>query len=217
MPELNAHPLFARVYERVAIAGERAGAAEHRRRLLEGLHGRVLEAGAGSGTNFAHYPESVAEVLALEPEPYLRERAQSAAAAAPVPVSVIAGQVEAIPAADGSFEAVVLSLMLCSVADQDLALAEAFRVLRPAGELRFYEHVRSHSPAWARLQRLADATLWPRIAGGCHMARDTAAAIERAGFEPLSCERFAFSAAPTLPPFPHILGVARRPAQSPPP
>lgn len=215
MPELSAHPLFARVYERVAIAGERAGAAEHRRRLLEGLSGRVLEAGAGSGTNFAHYPQTVAEVLALEPEPYLRERAQGAAAGAPVAVTVLAGQIETIPAEDASFDAVVLSLMLCSVADQELALAEAFRVLRPGGELRFYEHVRSRSPAWARLQRLADATVWPRVAGGCHMARDTAAAIERAGFELLRCERFPFSASPALPAFPHILGAALRPVKVP--
>jgi ubiquinone/menaquinone biosynthesis C-methylase UbiE len=203
------HPLFARVYERVALAGERSGAAGHRRELLAGLAGRVIEVGAGSGTNFAHYPDTVSGVLAVEPEPYLREKALGAAARAPVPVEVVPGRIEQIPAPAESFDAAVLSLMLCSVADQDLALGEAARVLRPGGELRFYEHVVAESPVWARAQRIADATLWPRMAGGCHMARDTAAAIERAGFQITSCERFVFSAAPPLPGFPHILGVAR--------
>lgn len=101
--------------------------------------------------------------------------------------------------------------MLCTVPDQDAALAELYRVIRPGGELRFYEHVRSHSTLEARLQRLADATLWPRLAGGCHLARDTTAAIERAGFQIETCERFSYSPAPLLPADPHILGVARRP------
>ncbi len=211
MPEQVRHPLFARVYERVALAGERAGAAEHRRALLAGLAGRVIEVGAGSGTNFAHYPATVQEVVAVEPEPHLRQSAARAAARAAVPITVLDGRAESIPAEDGAFDAVVLSLMLCSVADQDAALAESSRVLCPRGELRFYEHVVSRSPRWARLQQLADATVWPRIAGGCHMARDTAAAIERAGFELVSCERFVFRPTPTLPGMPHILGVARRP------
>jgi ubiquinone/menaquinone biosynthesis C-methylase UbiE len=209
MPDRVRHPLFARVWERVARASERGEAAQHRSSLLAGLAGRVLEVGAGAGTNFAHYPQSVREVVALEPEPYMRERAREAAANAAVPVALLDGRAESIPADAGDFDAVVLSLMLCSVADQAAALAEAHRVLRPEGELRFYEHVRSRSEHWARAQQLADATLWPRIAGGCHMARDTAAAIEQAGFRITSCERFTFSAAPRLPGLPHILGVAR--------
>jgi hypothetical protein len=91
------------------------------------------------------------------------------------------------------------------------ALAELYRVIRSGGELRFYEHVLAH-PKWeARFQRLADATFWPHVAGGCHLARDTKTAIEHAGFQIDKCERFAFSPAPFLPPDPHILGVARRP------
>ena len=91
------------------------------------------------------------------------------------------------------------------------ALAELFRVIRSGGELRFYEHVLAQAPVEARFQRFADATFWPRVAGGCHLARDTQTAIERAGFQIETCERFRFSPAPLLPADPHILGTARRP------
>lgn len=206
------HPIFARVYERVAQTAERRGGAEHRQRTLTGLTGRVIEVGAGSGANFAHYPSSVEQVLAVEPEDYLRERASKAAAVAPVAVTVVDGVGGRLPAEDGSFDAGVAALVLCTVPDQDVALAELFRVIRPGGELRFYEHVVAKTPLQARFQRLADATFWPRLAGGCHMARDTRQAIERAGFQIESCERFQFSPAWFIPPDPHILGTARRPA-----
>ncbi|HEY3829936.1 MAG TPA: class I SAM-dependent methyltransferase [Solirubrobacteraceae bacterium] len=205
------HPIFARVYARVAQASERRGGAEHRRKLLAGLSGRVVELGAGSGANFAHYPAAVSEVLAVEPEPYLRQRAQLAAATAAIDIKVVAGSADLLPGEEVSFDAGVAALVLCTVPSQQRALAELFRVIRPAGELRFYEHVVSHSRREARFQRIADATLWPRLSGGCHLARDTAAAIERAGFTIEACERFPFSPTPWLPADPHILGTARRP------
>jgi ubiquinone/menaquinone biosynthesis C-methylase UbiE len=211
MPEHASHPVFARIYTKVAETSERRGGAEHRQRLLAGLSGRVIEIGAGSGANFAHYPASVGEVVAVEPERYLRERARQAAAHAPVPISVIEGDADRLPGEARSFDAAVAALVLCTVPDQSSALAELSRVLRPGGELRFYEHVVAH-PKWeSRFQRLADATFWPLLAGGCHLARDTTAAIEQAGFQIETCERFPFSPAPFLPPDPHILGVARRP------
>ncbi len=205
------HPIFARVYERIAEMSERRGGAEHRRKLLEGLSGRVIEVGAGSGANFAHYPSTVSEVVAVEPEPYLRERAQREAAKAPVSVTVADGGAAQLPGEPGSFDAGVTALVLCTVPDQQRALAELFRVIRPGGELRFYEHVVGHSKWEARYQRFADATFWPHVAGGCHLARDTKTGIEQAGFQIEACERFPFSPAPFLPPDPHILGTARRP------
>jgi ubiquinone/menaquinone biosynthesis C-methylase UbiE len=211
MGETVSHPLFARVYARFVQTSEKRGGAEHRRQLLAGLSGRVLELGAGSGANFAHYPASVNEVLAVEPEPYLRERARLAAADASAGISVERGDADSLPGETASFDAAVVALVLCTVPDQQRALAELFRVIRPGGELRFYEHVVSRSPFEARIQRAADATFWPRLAGGCHLARDTASAIEQAGFELETCERFAFSPAAYLPPDPHILGIARRP------
>lgn len=184
---------------------EGRGQADNRDRVLAGLEGRVVEVGAGNGLNFAHYPAGVGEVVAVEPEPFLRERAAERAVAAPVPVTVVDGTAEALPLPDGSVDAVVVSLVLCSVADQAVALAEARRVLRPGGELRFYEHVISHRPAKAAFQRAFTATVWKRIAAGCHMDRDTGAAIEAAGFVVESSERVPYQG------LAHLLGVARAP------
>jgi ubiquinone/menaquinone biosynthesis C-methylase UbiE len=204
------HPIFARIYLRISAAGEGRGAAEHRNRLLAGLWGKVIEVGAGNGLNFAHYPDEVTEVLAVEPEPLLREHAGRAADSASVRVTVLDGVADALPAEDTSFDAGVASLVLCSVPDQDRALAELRRVIKPGGELRFYEHVVSHKRWFARLERFADATFWPRVAGGCHLHRDTTAAIEGAGFGIESIDRFPFSPGRLEPPIAHILGVARR-------
>jgi len=211
MAERVRHPIFARVYERLARTAEARGGAQHRRALLAGCGGLVIEVGAGSGANFAHYPTTVSEVIAVEPEPRLRERAQDAAARAPVRICVCDGHAGSLPSEAARFDVGIASLVLCTVPDQQRALAELFRAIRPGGELRFYEHVRAERPREARVQHLADATLWPCLAGGCHLARDTLSGIERAGFEIERCERFAFSPAPYLPPAPHILGVARRP------
>jgi SAM-dependent methyltransferase len=204
------HPIFARIYPHISRGAERSGAAEHRRKLLADLHGRVIEVGAGHGLNFAYYPAGVTQVLAVEPEPHLRALAQAAAERAPVSVDVKSGVAEALPVPDGEFDAVVASLVLCSVSDQAAALREIARVLRPGGELRFYEHVVSNRPAMARIQRVLDATIYPPLAGGCHCARDTHAAILDAGFQIDRDERIAFKPSPITPSIPHILGTARR-------
>lgn len=205
------NPIFARVYQRWAQVSDRRGAIEHRQRTLAGLTGRVIEVGAGNGLNFRHYPTTVTEVIAVEPEPYLREHAQAAAIQAPVPVTVLDGIGGQLPGEDESFDAGVAALVLCTIPDPGQALAELFRVIRPGGELHFYEHVIAHRKWEARFQRLADATFWPHIAGGCHLARDTKTTIEQAGFQIEQCDRFPFSPAPLFPPDPIILGVARRP------
>jgi ubiquinone/menaquinone biosynthesis C-methylase UbiE len=191
---------------------ERRGETEYREEMLAGLSGRVIEVGAGNGLNFPHYPRAVDRLLAVEPEPLLRTTAAKAAIAAPVPVEVVDGVAERLPAPDDSFDAGVACLVLCTV-DADAALAELRRVIRPGGELRFYEHVVSRSPGFARAQRLADRTFWPHVAGGCHASRDTAAAIERAGFTIESCRRFRFSPSLVLPAVPHVLGIARAPGR----
>jgi ubiquinone/menaquinone biosynthesis C-methylase UbiE len=204
-------PRFARMYLKAGARMDRRGAAEHRRRLLEGLAGRVVEVGAGNGLNFAHYPATVTEVIAIEPEPTLRAAAERAATSAPVAVTVRQGTAEALPLRDGEVDAAVASLVLCSVPDQARALAEIRRVLRPDGELRFYEHVIAERQPMRAILQLADhSRLWPTLCGGCHPARDTAAAIDAAGFTIERCERFGFRAGAVEPNVPHILGVARR-------
>jgi ubiquinone/menaquinone biosynthesis C-methylase UbiE len=206
------HPIFARVFDRLSRREEVAGQADYRREALQGLSGRVVELGAGNGLNFEHYPDTVTEVIAVEPEAYLRRRAVEPATRVGVPVRVVDGVADDLPLEDASFDGAVASLVLCSVPDQDSALRELRRVLKPGGELRFYEHVVSERPGFARFQRGADATLWPLFAGGCHAARDTLAAIKRAGFSVEHCRRFDFRPTPLVAPAtPRILGAARSP------
>ena len=205
------HPVFARMFDRMSEREDRKGQAEHRRAMLSDLSGRVVELGAGNGMNFRHYPPTVTEVVAVEPEPYLREKATEAAGSAPVPVSVVDGVGGDLPFEDAAFDSAVASLVLCSVPEQGPVLADLFRVIRPGGELRFYEHVRANDP---RLARIQDAVLpvWKRLGGGCHPNRDTGGAIERAGFEIEVCRRVAFRPSfVCAPATPRILGRARRP------
>lgn len=199
------HPVFARVWARVA---SRVGSDEQRGELLAGLRGRVLEVGAGDGRNFAHYPPEVSDVLAVEPEPYLRRIACRAARRAPVPIKAVAGTAEAVPVDDGTCDAVVASLVLCSVVDQQTALAELRRVLVTGGELRFYEHVVAGQGLASVIQiRLDDWGIWPRIGGGCHLSRDTVGAIAAAGFTVERLRRF--TSGPGRLGIPFVLGAAR--------
>jgi len=205
------HPLFARFYTHVLSRNEPHEVRAHRDELLAGLVGRVVEVGAGSGANFARYPATVGEVVAVEPEAYLREQAHGAAASAPVPVTVLDGVADALPLQDASCDAAVACLVLCTVPDQARALAELRRVLRPGGELRFYEHVRAPSQRRARAQEIVDRTFWPHAFGGCHTARDTVAAIEAAGFAVERHRDIQLASIPRfLPVATHALGVARR-------
>lgn len=203
------HPLFARAFNRVFGPAMEREVAPLRQELLAGLRGRVLEVGAGNGSSFAHYPPTVSEVVALEPEPYLRARAELAANAAAIPVSVREGLAEKLPAEAATFDAAVTSIVLCSVTDLALALSELRRVLRAGGELRFFEHVRSDRLPKARIQLLLDRSgLWPLVAGGCHCGRETVTAIAAAGFRVDSPR--AVELGPTwLHTNPWVLGTAR--------
>ncbi|WP_202896028.1 class I SAM-dependent methyltransferase [Actinopolymorpha pittospori] len=205
----KSRPLFARVYPMMARSMEAGGMGDRRSTLLAGLRGRVLEVGAGDGANFAHYPATVERVLAIEPEPHLRVLANASVARAPVSVEIRAGTAELLPATDASVDAVVFAMVLCSVPDQQTALAEAVRVLRPGGEIRFLEHVRADTPGLARVQAVLDATVWPHLVGGCHTGRDTLGALERAELRVERLERFLFPEAHTPVSF-YVLGSAVR-------
>ncbi len=194
------HPIFARLYARLSASEEAKGAAEHRQEMLAELHGRVVEVGAGNGLNFKHYPDTVTEVLAVEPDDLLRGHAKTAAGKADIPIHVIAGHADALAVEAGSYDAVVASLVLCSVPDPASALLALRGALRPGGELRFYEHVRSDRPWIGRAEDLLDP-LWSRVAGGCHPNRDTLGAISAAGFQITDVEHFRFG-------LQHVLGRA---------
>ncbi|MFD8382368.1 class I SAM-dependent methyltransferase [Streptomyces sp. NPDC059679] len=212
MARTVSHPLFARVYPRINAFAEAHGSLEHRTELLRGTRGRAVEIGAGAGANFRHYPSAVQQVIAVEPEPRLRALAEKAAAEAAAPVEVLPGRAEALPVEDASMDVAVMSLVLCSIADVPGALAEAARVLKPTGELRFYEHVRSPRPGFYRMQRIIDP-FWHLLGGGCHVTRDTERAIADAGFVAKDVRRFDFLInGRANPASPSIIGTARPPA-----
>jgi len=201
--------LFARLYDRVVAPMEEACLRSWRADLLAGLTGTVVEVGAGTGANLAHYPTSVERLVVTEPEPamlaQLRTRLDQVAAG--VRVEVQRASSSSLPLGDGEADAVVTTLVLCSVPDQASTLAEMRRVLRPGGRLVFLEHVAADGrPSRLRWQERLDH-VWPHVCGGCHLTRRTETAIESAGFTVTDITReSARKAVPVVRPM--IRGVA---------
>lgn len=189
MVKARGHPLFAALYDRLIQPAERNFLRAHRAWLAGELRGRVLDVGSGTGLGFAYYAAE-ADVVGVEPDPYMLKRARPRAEASGRRIALLEACAEALPFPDGSFDAAVSALVLCTVQDLEQALGELRRVLRPGGALRFLEHVRSPSPGWARFQD-AVTPLWSALGAGCHPNRDTLAAIERAGFRIAEIERYA--------------------------
>lgn len=209
-PQDLRHPIIARLWNRMSHTAEtRFHLGEMRDEALAGISGRVLEIGCGNGINFQHYPSAVTEVVAMEPEPYLRAKAEEAAREAPVPVTVLPGTSDSLPFGDGEFDAALASLVLCTVPSQTSALAEIRRVLKPGGRLHFFEHVLDEQPKFARFQHRFDV-VYSRVNGwGCHADRDTTSAIETAGFEMERLRRFRHDMGVLARPLsPHAIGVA---------
>lgn len=183
----HGHRIFAALYDRMNGAAERGFVAPRRAALLGGLTGEVLDVGAGTGANLPHLRRA-SRVVAAEPDPAMRRRLLARAGRAEAPIQVDDASAEALPYPDASFDAVVFTLVLCTVADPDRALAQARRVLRSAGRLIVLEHVRG-TAGHARWQGRI-TPLWKRVGAGCHPGRDTRAAIERAGFTFVEVEQF---------------------------
>jgi ubiquinone/menaquinone biosynthesis C-methylase UbiE len=200
------------MYARISPRMDDEGMGPLRDELLHGVRGRVVEVGAGNGMNFRHYPPTTTAVVAVEPEPHLRGLAGQAAHRVSVPVTVLPGTADDLPLETASADVGVVCLMLCALDNERRGLAELYRVIRPGGELRFLEHVAADTRMLRALQRLADATVWPLITGGCRTARDPVAAVEDVGFRVARVRnvRFPDSAIP-VPAAPHVLGLARRP------
>ncbi|HEV3475012.1 MAG TPA: class I SAM-dependent methyltransferase, partial [Actinomycetota bacterium] len=195
---------FARAWDTIVRLGGREE-LRNRTELLSGTRGRVLEVGAGSGLNFRLYPPEVEQVVAVEPEPTMASRAAERARRADVPVKMVRATAEALPFRDETFDTVVLCLVFCSVDDPVRAASQVRRVLRPGGELRVYEHVRSASPRAARWQDRFERP-WGVVGGGCHPNRDTVATLRASGFE-VDVRRLPVG--PPSPARPHVLGTAR--------
>jgi SAM-dependent methyltransferase len=212
-PPMPDHPLFARFYDRLTARTERAGLGDMRRALLGSATGHVLELGAGTGHNLEHYTGAVTELVLAEPDPnmarLLREHLEKNGTAA-AQASVIEAPAEELPFDDGSFDAVVATLVLCTVEDPGRALAEARRVLVEGGKFLYLEHVRSARPGLARWQDWLERP-WGWVAGGCHPNRATDQLLAGAGFWIDSLERDKLPKAPPLV-RPLIRGVAIRPS-----
>jgi len=169
--------VFAELYDPFFWLSERAGLAARRRALIRQAAGRVLEIGAGTGLNARHYPDGVDLVLS-EPDEVMADRLRDRVATLGRPVTVVLAGAEALPFADGEFDTVVSTLVLCTVPDMDTALREIHRVLKPGGRLLFMEHVRSESPRWARWQDRLNRP-WRAFAEGCNCNRATLDVLAR--------------------------------------
>jgi len=178
---------------------------EGRRRLLAPAAGRTLEVGAGTGHNLRYYPERVADVTLTDELGGMLRRAGRRAERAGRHVETVAAPVERLPFEDASFDTVVGSLLLCSVDDQDVAIAEIGRVLTPDGRYLFLEHVRSDDPKVARRQDRLEG-VWKVAAMGCRPNRDTLGRI-RSAFEVEEVERDELSYGPKIV-RPYVLGRA---------
>jgi len=198
--------LFAALYDTVGKGSEEAGMREERRQLVAGSEGATIEIGAGTGLNLEHYPDAVTRLVLAEPDRHMRRRLGRRVDALGRPVEVIDASAERLPFPDSSFDTAVVTLVLCSVPDQEAALAEIARVLKPSGRLLFIEHVRSDDPKVARKQDRI-RPLYNLV--GCNPNRETLAAIEGS---PLTVESVKHGEVPKAPKVerPMIVGTARR-------
>jgi ubiquinone/menaquinone biosynthesis C-methylase UbiE len=201
--------LMAMFYDRTMKGVERAGVAAWRADLLRDVEGEVLELGAGTGANLSYYGGGVTRLVLTEPDPHMRRLLEQHAEASPLPIEVVDAPAETLPFPDGSFDVVVATLVFCSVADPSASLREVHRVLRPGGRYVYLEHVAAGAGTTRRKWQGRIEPIWKRVAGNCHLTRETAAAIRAAGFE---LERLDEASMRKAPPIvrPTIRGVAVR-------
>jgi len=203
--------LIAALYDRLTQGSEVACLRQWRAELLGDLTGHVLEVGAGTGLNLAHYPRTLSRLVLSEPDRHMRSKlAQKARARHGAEPEILDGSLEALPHPAAHFDAVVATLVLCSVPRLDQALDEIFRVLKPGGRFVFLEHVAAEDrPGRLRWQHRVEP-IWKRLAGNCHLTRRTGAAILAAGFAIARLERESMRKAWPLV-RPTIRGVAVKP------
>lgn len=150
------------------------------------LHGRLLIVGMGPAQDLRHLPDTVTEVVGVEPSASMRKAAQpqiDEAAAGGLPVEVIDAVAEDLPLPDASVDSVLFAYVLCSVDDPDRAVSEALRVLRPGGTIAVLEHVAGSPGSWMRRAQDIVSPVWPRLAAGCRCNQDTRAVLEAAGLD----------------------------------
>lgn len=195
--------LFAWGLSKGGAAHERL-VAQRKRGLLGQLEGTVLEIGPGTGANLAYYPRTV-RLMGLEPNPYMHRYLRREAERLGREIEIREGSAERLDMADASVDAVVSTLVLCSVKDQHAALTEVLRALRPGGRFVFVEHVAAPQGTWRRRLQRAVRPLWGLLGEGCRPDRETWRAIELAGFSQVVCDHFRL---PVPVVSPHIAGWA---------
>ncbi len=195
--------LFAWGLSKGGAAHERL-IAQRKRGLLGSLDGTVLEIGPGTGANLEYYPLT-ARLIGVEPNPHMHPYLRREAERLGRDIDIVDGTAERLHVADASVDAVVSTLVLCSVRDQQAALAETLRVLRPGGRLVFVEHVAAPKGTWRRRVQRAIRPVWSLMGDGCQPDRETWRAIELAGFSEVMCDHFRL---PVPVVWPHIAGWA---------
>ena len=187
-----------------------AGEVDERRKSMLGeLEGTVVEIGAGAGANMSAYPPGI-RLIAVEPNPYMHSYLLAEAEQYGVDVELTADRGERLPIVSDSADAVVITLVLCSVDEPEAMLREVFRVLKPGGRLVFVEHVAAPAGTGLRRAQRLVRPLWKVIGDGCHPDRETWRTLERAGFVDLDYERLEADV-PIPIVRPHIAGTARKP------
>lgn len=193
---------FAAVYDPVLWYAEQRSMADRRRALLAQAKGRVLEIGAGTGLNLRHYPESVKDLVLVEPSlPMMRRLARNLDLLGSQ-ARIVRANAEFLPFPDDSFDCVVASFVFCTVKDPCRSLQELARVTRPGGLFLFLEHVRARSSHLAFWQDRLDP-IWRRLAGGCHCNRSTLEAFLTSPFKVIHLDRadwvwMPFTVRPTI-------------------
>jgi SAM-dependent methyltransferase len=172
----------ARLYEPVLWFGEKTGLARWRRRVVSEASGSVLELGAGTGLNLKHYGPGLDRLVLVEPDRHKAKLLAGKQLPEGVTAEIVRAPGELLPFEDGSFDTVLVTLVLCTVGDPEATVAEIRRVLKPDGKLLFMEHVRSDGPRLGPLQdRLEKA--WMKVADGCHCNRRTVPLLEANGYD----------------------------------
>ena len=200
---------FAATYDRQMAKTEAAGLRAHRENVLASAAGDVIEIGGGTGTNLSIYGPAVRSLTVTEPMAPMVKRLEREANEQAPNATVLRAPAEDLPFEDASFDVAVSTLVLCGVEDQQRALRQLRRVLRPGGLFIFIEHVRSEDNKLARTQ---DRMNWlNRLVVQCDCNRATLASIEDAGFIVTKLEHTEL---PKAPPFvrPLIVGTATVPA-----
>lgn len=172
---------FAKSYDRVMMPLEKWRLHAIRRRLISDAVGTVLEIGSGTGLNFTYYRQAD-RVIAIEPDQQMLAQSLERAKIAQVPVEVVQGSAEQLPFTDNTFDTVAGTLVLCTIPDPKQALSEVRRVLKPGGQILFFEHVRHHHPLWGNMQDWINP-VWKRMCDGCNLNRNSGDLIEQAGFQ----------------------------------